>query len=191
MNGQKVMQWRQQTKQRLLAGFDNRCNKCGYQGCAEAFDFHHLDSKTKKFTIAKALQTFKRWEEIEAEAVKCICLCCRCHREHHAGVWQLSDIIVVKFVDTSEVSKRCGDTVTGTCPVCGTDVCSGKICCSSTCAGKRARRIIWPSPEELSEALKSRSRLSLARQLGVSDTAVKKHQKKYCLVGESVSSPTC
>ena len=44
-------------------------------------DFHHIDPKQKKFTIAS--KTSGSMDDIEKEIQKCVCLCRNCHAEFH------------------------------------------------------------------------------------------------------------
>lgn len=46
-------------------------------------DFHHVSSLEKEFNISSRMTSFKA---IQAELDKCVLLCCRCHREVHAGM---------------------------------------------------------------------------------------------------------
>jgi predicted transcriptional regulator len=60
-----------------------KCNKCDYNDCIAAMDFHHKVPGEKDFCISqyrKALFT----ENIKKELDKCELLCCRCHRELHS-----------------------------------------------------------------------------------------------------------
>jgi len=58
------------------------CVVCGYNKCAEALDFHHLDNETKLFRIARGLGS-NSFENILEEINKCDVLCSNCHRELH------------------------------------------------------------------------------------------------------------
>ena len=57
------------------------CQKCGYDKCQEALDFHHRDPSQKEFQLFK---TFKAFEDLLQEVEKCDLLCSNCHRELHA-----------------------------------------------------------------------------------------------------------
>jgi hypothetical protein len=50
-------------------------------------DFHHIDSSTKKFTIAVSVQ--HQWKTLLTEIEKCIVICSNCHRKVHAGLISL------------------------------------------------------------------------------------------------------
>lgn len=60
-----------------------KCEKCGYNKCKDALDFHHLDPNEKDFGIGHKGYT-RAWEKIKVELDKCILVCANCHREIHA-----------------------------------------------------------------------------------------------------------
>jgi hypothetical protein len=58
------------------------CEKCGYNKCPAALEFHHSDPNKKDFTLSK--RKFWKWcEAIKNELSKCELLCSNCHREIH------------------------------------------------------------------------------------------------------------
>ena len=61
-----------------------KCEKCGYNKCIEALDFHHRDKNGKDLKF----KTIRYWgiEKAKKELDKCVLLCCRCHREEHYGI---------------------------------------------------------------------------------------------------------
>lgn len=59
-----------------------KCEKCGYNKCAAALDFHHRDPTQKELNIGGKAQTWA-WARIKAELDKCDLLCSNCHREVH------------------------------------------------------------------------------------------------------------
>jgi hypothetical protein len=67
--------------QKYLGG---KCRICGYNKCSEALDFHHLDPSTKLFEISGSHS--RKWSVLQTELDKCVLICCRCHREIHAGI---------------------------------------------------------------------------------------------------------
>lgn len=167
-----VNEWRKRTRQRLIDGFGGKCNRCGYNNCNAALDMHHVDPSQKEFTISSAIASPKSWDCLIAEARKCILLCNRCHVELHNGLWNLDEIEIVEFNGEETTYKK--DTITGQCPVCGIDVYRGAVCCSRECAGKRSRKIDWPSTDQLLKGLTATSQVALAQDLGVSVAAIKK-----------------
>lgn len=85
------IKWKQQITERLeVIVSEWACCKCGYNKCREALDFHHRDPTKKDFTIAS------RWciseQKLRKEIAKCVLLCSNCHRELHAGLWNLTDL---------------------------------------------------------------------------------------------------
>lgn len=63
--------------------YGGECVVCGYNTCLAALEFDHLVPGEKSYTISS-----RRGNVAFAlnEAAKCILLCCRCHRERHAGM---------------------------------------------------------------------------------------------------------
>jgi hypothetical protein len=57
------------------------CQKCGYDKCIGALDFHHLDPSTKEagWTGMRKMSMENMIKELD----KCILLCANCHRETH------------------------------------------------------------------------------------------------------------
>ena len=60
------------------------CERCGYNTCEGALQFHHTDPKQKEFTIGSVNfgGTFNI-DEVLNEVDKCILLCANCHAEEH------------------------------------------------------------------------------------------------------------
>lgn len=58
------------------------CEKCGYNKCAGALEFHHINSDEKDFSIGMKGYT-RSWELVKKELDKCMLLCANCHREIH------------------------------------------------------------------------------------------------------------
>ena len=61
-----------------------KCEKCGYNKCIAALDFHHLNPLEKDFSIGNKGYT-RSWENIKKEIDKCILVCANCHREIHSN----------------------------------------------------------------------------------------------------------
>jgi len=72
-----------------------RCQICGYDGCPEVLEFHHVDGNKKDFGISQRGYT-RSWKKVMEELDKCVMLCANCHREVHAGLLQLPREIVVE-----------------------------------------------------------------------------------------------
>lgn len=75
-------------KQWALTYKGKKCARCGYNNCIEALDFHHIDPTQKDFNLSDR-NLILDWEVIKLELDKCILLCANCHRELHAGLWEV------------------------------------------------------------------------------------------------------
>lgn len=78
-----VVNWRKRIKERLVNLKGGKCQKCGYDKCIEALQFHHIDPSKKDFSIGGKSWAFERMKK---EVDKCILLCANCHIEEHNGV---------------------------------------------------------------------------------------------------------
>jgi len=79
-----------------------RCQLCGYDRCAEAMEFHHLDSSGKDFGISERGYT-RGWKRVKEELDKCIMLCANCHREVRAGLQLSREIVIEKSGEFREI----------------------------------------------------------------------------------------
>ena len=63
---------------KLMGG---KCNRCGYDKCEAALDFHHTDPNSKDPNYYRLRHyPAKLKDEV---LTKCELLCANCHREHH------------------------------------------------------------------------------------------------------------
>lgn len=66
------------------------CARCGYDKCINALEFHHKDPTQKEFTIGSTWTMSQ--VRLKSEIDKCVILCANCHRELHAGIWDLNNM---------------------------------------------------------------------------------------------------
>jgi hypothetical protein len=59
-----------------------KCQKCGYNKCPDALEFHHLDPNEKDFEISSVRKY--DFSLVQNELDKCLLLCSNCHREEHS-----------------------------------------------------------------------------------------------------------
>jgi transposase/5-methylcytosine-specific restriction endonuclease McrA len=85
---QRVVEWRQRAKRRLVAEGGGRCRLCGYDRYPGALHFHHLDPATKEFALSVRGLT-KSIARLREEASKCVLLCSNCHAEVEGGIVSL------------------------------------------------------------------------------------------------------
>lgn len=65
------------------------CWKCGYDEGIKAqsiLDFHHINPEDKLFGLSTREFVGHTWDKVWLEMQKCVSICCRCHREYHAGI---------------------------------------------------------------------------------------------------------
>ncbi len=70
------------TKAAAITLLGGRCIDCGWAGNQAVFQFHHLDSGKKDFSIGNVAN--KSWEIIKKEIKKCVLLCANCHAIRHS-----------------------------------------------------------------------------------------------------------
>jgi arsenate reductase-like glutaredoxin family protein len=68
-------------KEKLVEYKGGKCERCGYDKCITALEFHHLDPDEKEFGVGnfEVLSFGKCKKEVD----KCILVCANCHREIH------------------------------------------------------------------------------------------------------------
>lgn len=186
-NKRRVAEWRRRTKEKALLYKGGACIVCNYNRCPAAMDFHHLDEAQKSFTVGSGL--CHAWLRVKAELDKCVLLCNRCHAEHHHGDLDLSEHLHKSpTVEEGDQALRdaghdpyyaCPPKKSYTCVDCSVTITKGSTRCR-TCAGyQRPTKITWPSVSELKSRLASSSYSALARELGVSDNAIRKRLKNH------------
>jgi transcription elongation factor Elf1 len=78
---QETKKWFKSYKQNIV------CKVCG-ESEPSCLDFHHINPKTKKFSIGSQVQS-QTVESLIEEINKCVVLCANCHRKLHAKVIKL------------------------------------------------------------------------------------------------------
>jgi transposase len=69
----------------LVAEAGGRCVLCGYDRCASALEFHHLDPVEKRLGISAGGLSLSL-DVLRREVAKCVLLCSNCHAEVESGV---------------------------------------------------------------------------------------------------------
>jgi transposase len=80
-----VAKRRRRVKEILVDEAGGACKLCGYSRYVGALHFHHLDPKSKAFSLADEGAT-RSLAAARAEAAKCILLCANCHAEVEVGL---------------------------------------------------------------------------------------------------------
>ena len=80
-----VRKRRKKIREMALKYKGDKCERCGYNRCLEALEFHHTNFSGKDFSVSSKGYT-RSWKRVKEELDKCILLCANCHREVHAQV---------------------------------------------------------------------------------------------------------
>ena len=80
-NKYSVERW-QNNKKRAVDYKGGECERCGYNKCIDALEFHHIDPTQKDKTFGNI--KIRKWEDQKKELDKCMCVCANCHREIHS-----------------------------------------------------------------------------------------------------------
>jgi hypothetical protein len=103
-SAEKVKNWRDSTKHRIVKAFDDKCGICGYDKCNNSLTLHHINPETKEFSFNRIRANPKSWKKIVNELRKCVMLCANCHNEIHAGMIKVPENI--KRFDESYVDYK-------------------------------------------------------------------------------------
>jgi DNA-binding protein Fis len=179
-----VSRKRKQLKRDLVEYKGGKCEKCGYNKCVAAMDFHHKDPKEKDFGLSGNGNT-QSWKKLKKEADKCLLLCANCHRELHEELNGFKDkrqnIITKKYktiTKESAPSRIKEKKKYNNCTTCGLETYNKKYC-SDKCSKLAKRKVDRPSKEQLIEILKNNNWTKTAKMFGVTDNAVRKWVKQY------------
>jgi hypothetical protein len=182
-SSQRVKNWRQSTKTRIVEAMGNRCQICFYDKCNSALEFHHIDPSQKEFSFGKIVANPIKLDSILNELDKCILLCANCHREVHAGISDLPETysrLDRSFFNFNSNGRSVSIIpIRDSCPVCGSEKSSTLSYCSNKCAAIMRRRVDWNSVDliDLIEVQKI-PMTTLGTKFGVSDNAVRKQYLK-------------
>ena len=163
-----------------------KCELCGYSKNIKALEFHHKNAIEKDFSIASVKN--HSIENLKPEVDKCMLVCANCHREEHDRLWResattnwevynelLDDWSSVKADPKTRQTKKYNE-LDFLCLKCGTQTkAPNKLCIK--CGHQKQEKINWPSNEELLARLKSSNYTRLAKELGVSDNAIRNRLK--------------
>ena len=97
-----VRKRRKKVRQMAIEYKGGRYQRCGYNSCIEALEFHHNDSSGKDFSISEKGYT-RSWAKVKEELDKCMLLCANCHRETHAQTQLLRETVVDKSGELSAI----------------------------------------------------------------------------------------
>jgi len=152
-------------KERAVKYKGDRCENCGYSKCIASLCFHHTNPEQKDFEISKS--HYFKWEEVKKELDKCSLLCINCHNEIHYINTKHYDFISKKI----KIENRCKE--------CNSIISRDASICAKCYKKNQETKIQWPSTDELIKMVNKSSYTKVAKDLGVSDNAVRKRIKKH------------
>ena len=79
---QTISALRKAMKKEAIKRLGGKCNRCGYDKCLGALNFHHKNPAEKEFGLSHS-GINRAWNEYWQEAQKCEVLCANCHAEEH------------------------------------------------------------------------------------------------------------
>jgi hypothetical protein len=85
---ERVVRRRRRVKAMLVEEAGGRCVMCGYDRCAAALHFQHVDPGSKRFHLSMQGVT-RSLARARAEMAKCVLLCANCHAEVEPGLASL------------------------------------------------------------------------------------------------------
>lgn len=167
--------WRKKAREYLAAAFGGKCTICGYDKTIAALDYHHVDPAQKDSALSTAMRNGSAWVKIVQEARKCTLVCCRCHRELHAGIVELPENYACFNEEYTDVIKlRAAEF--DLCPTCGAEKNKRQKHCSQQCVHQEQKRFDI-SKEDLQDLLETKSYEKIGEIYGVSDKAISKRCK--------------
>lgn len=78
----RVSERRKELKRMAVKYKGGKCERCGYDKCIAALEFHHRDPNAKEFQVTACTTS---WQRMKAEVDKCDLVCSNCHKELHYG----------------------------------------------------------------------------------------------------------
>jgi|SRR5208337_1622524 len=177
-SSEAVIRWRKRTKQLIVESMGNKCQICNYDKCIEALDLHHINPNEKEISFGEMRANPQALDKICKELEKCILLCCRCHREYHYGITKLPDNysklnFYLLFKSKIELEER--------------KIEHKRKQSEATKNWHERRKKIKLTNEEIYDKLINEhkgNKSSLAKELNVSEAAIRKRIKIYKQIKE-------
>jgi len=165
-----------QSKKETYRYKGGKCEKCGYNKCDRALDFHHDDPNKKDFSVSSNGWSFERRKK---EVDKCSLLCSNCHREVH------DKLVFERRKEREKLQRKF--LKKKICVHCKKKFKPRKIeqkYCSIKCRSLFSYGIEGerPNKEQLKKEIETMSWCAIGRKYGVSDNAVRKWAKKHKLI---------
>jgi hypothetical protein len=180
-SSEKVIRWRKKTKERMVKSMGGECVCCSYKKCNSSLSFHHLDPSTKSFGFGAIRANIKSWSTIVQELKKCVLVCNNCHHEIHDGMTKVPKD--AKRFNPIYENYKLMESEKSECPICHGEKPKWQKTCSHSCAASLKGKVDWGEVNLHKLILEEKRPLrSIGRDLGVSDSAVRKRAKKLGII---------
>ncbi len=116
------------------------------------------------------------WHRIVKEARKCALVCCRCHREIHAGITSLPENYTrfnEEYADIVKLRKAEFDEC-----ICGQEKHKRFKFCSTNCSQNSQRQFVV-TKSELEQLIKEYPYETIGKMFNVSGNSIRKRCKKF------------
>ena len=162
---EQTIERQRKLKKKAIDYLGGKCQKCGYDKCQAALEFHHRNPAAKEFSLAQMKST-SFGEKVKSELDKCVLLCANCHRETH---WETKEIINLSPRQPKKIHR---------CQTCNVEVSQKATECVK-CHNKGREKSAWPETQELIRMVEETNYSAVGRVLGVSDNAIRKRIKNH------------
>lgn len=177
MGAVSVTAARQKRKQELVYIMGGKCSLCGYNRCIAALEFHHIDKSQKERGLSSG--NCHSWEDDVKEVKKCALVCSNCHKEIEAFGLNVEVTFDEKKYQEINAQKEQEKKV-NKCKKCGIEIDRQATYCR-LCWSLLNRRVERPSREEFKMLIRSNSISAVAKMFNISDNALRKWCKDFCL----------
>jgi hypothetical protein len=169
-----VMKSQRRKKIFAVEQFGGKCQRCGYDKCINALQFHHVDPSTKEYDPTYVIMRMS-WESAYKELQKCILVCANCHAEIHYQDLDVSQILLASKT-FSKICERCEALFETKAPE--------QKYCGVGCQSVSRRKVkIEPNKSDLQKLLDSNTPWTkIGEAYGVSDNAMRKWARKFELI---------
>jgi hypothetical protein len=170
----------QKKRMLLIKAFGGECKICSEKNI-KCLQFHHLDKRTKSFSIGSNIK--KNAHNIWTEAEKCILLCGNCHKEVENGVhrklekqWVGKIHSVLSHDEWVSIFKKPAKQIKFCC--CGKEICVQAEHCRK-CYEIKQRKVKRPTYKQLLKDIDLTNYTKTGDKYGASDNAIRKWIKVY------------
>lgn len=162
---QKHRGWIRKLKMVDIKG--GKCSICGYCKNLAALEFHHVNPENKSFNLDARKLGNTKWSLLLKEAEKCVLICSNCHAETHSPDSSIEKIKAISENMAGEYNEKMQKRQ------------PKKEKTRKTLGVPQKKKGNWPTVQEMEKLVWEKPSTLLAKQIGVSDAAVKKFCKKW------------